>query len=59
VDIDLIELDIEYSEEKEANSIKKYFEIWQEIKKELLEFVGVVKKNWDTKIEEDTKSYFG
>jgi hypothetical protein len=59
VDIDLIELDIEYSEKKEANAIKKYYEMWQEIKKELLEIVEVIKKNWDTKIGEDTKSYFG
>jgi len=59
VDIDLIDLDVEYSEEKEADSIKKYYEMWQEIKKELLEVVDVIKKNWDTKIGEDTKSYFG
>jgi len=59
VDIDLIELDIEYSEEKEANSIKKYYEMWQDIKKELLEIVGVIKKNWDTKVEDNGKGYFG
>jgi hypothetical protein len=59
VDIDLIELDIEYSEEKEADAIKKYYEMWQDIKKELLEIVGVIKKNWDTKIEDSGKGYFG
>ncbi len=59
VDIDLIELDIEYSEEKEAQSIKKYYEMWQEIKKELLEIVEVIKKNWDVKIEDNGKGYFG
>ena len=59
VDIDLIELDIEYSEEKEANSIKKYYEMWQDIKKELLEIVSVIKKNWDTKVEDNGKGYFG
>jgi hypothetical protein len=59
VDIDLIELDIEYSEEKEANAIKKYYEMWQGIKKELLEIVGVIKNNWDTKVEDNGKGYFG
>jgi len=59
VDIDLIELDIEYSEEKEADAIKKYYEMWQEIKKELLEIVDVIKKNWDNKLEDNGKGYFG
>lgn len=59
VDIDLIELDLEYSEKKESESIQKYFKIWQEIKKELLEVVGVIKKNWDNKIEEEKGKYFG
>ncbi|OGJ12444.1 hypothetical protein A3K82_02800 [Candidatus Pacearchaeota archaeon RBG_19FT_COMBO_34_9] len=59
VDIDLLELDLEYSEEKEADSIKKYYTIWQEIKKEFLEIVSVIKKNWDAKIEDSGKGYFG
>ncbi len=59
IDVDLIELDIEYSEEKEANSIKEYYEMWQNIKKELLEIVEVIKKNWDNKIEDNGKGYFG
>ncbi|PIN77205.1 hypothetical protein COV15_02850, partial [Candidatus Woesearchaeota archaeon CG10_big_fil_rev_8_21_14_0_10_34_12] len=36
IDVDLIELDIEYSEEKEAEAIKKYYVMWQEMKKEFL-----------------------
>jgi len=59
IEVDLIELDIEYSEEKEANSIKRYYEMWQEMKKELLEIVEVIKKNWDNKIEDNGKGYFG
>ena len=59
VDVDLIELDIEYSEEKEADSIKRYYEMWKGIKNELLEIVDVIKKNWDTKIEDNSKGYFG
>ena len=59
VDIDLIELDIDYSEEKEAKSIIKYSEMWKSIKKDFMDIVNVIKKNWDTKIEEDSKGYFG
>jgi hypothetical protein len=59
VDIDLIELDIQYSEQKEAEAIKKYYEMWQDIKKDLLEIVEVIKKNWDTKAEENGRGYFG
>jgi len=59
IDIDLIELDLEYSEKKEADSIKRYYEIWQGIKKELIEIVDVIKKNWDNKIEDNGKGYFG
>lgn len=59
VDVSILELDLEYSEKKEADSIKKYCEMWQDIKKELLEIVEVIKKNWDTKIEDSGKGYFG
>ena len=59
VDIDLIELDLEYSEEKEAKSIREYYPMWQEIKKDFIEIVNVIKKNWDNKIEDKGKSYFG
>ncbi len=58
-DIDLIELDLEYSEEKEADAIKKYYEMWQDIKKELLEIVSVIKKNWDVKEENGKGNYLG
>jgi len=59
VDIDLIELDIEYSEEKEAKSIREYYSMWQNIKKDFLEIVNVIKKNWDNKMEDSGKGYFG
>ena len=59
IEIDLIELDLEYSEKKEAEAIKKYYEVWQNIKKDFMGIVDVIKKNWDTKIEENGKGYFG
>lgn len=59
VDVELIELDLQYSEEKEARAIKEYYDIWQGIKKELLEIVKVIQKNWDVKTEDNGKGYFG
>ena len=59
VEVEFIELDLEYSESKEAESIKKYYSFWQEIRKELLIIVGVIKENWDAKAEDNGKGYFG
>jgi len=59
IDIELVELDLEYSEKKEAESVKEYYETWQEMKKELLEIVDVIKKNWDSKEENGKGNYLG
>jgi hypothetical protein len=59
IEIDFIDLDLNYSEEKEADSIKNYFKLWNEIKKELSEVVEVMKKNLDNKSEDNGKGYFG
>lgn len=59
IEIDAIELDLDYSEDKEAESIKKYYEMWQNIKKELLELISIIKKNLDIKTEDNGKGYFG
>jgi hypothetical protein len=59
IEIDFIELDLNYSEEKEADSIKSYFALWKEVKKEILEIIGVMRKNLDNKTEDNGKGYFG
>ena len=59
IEVDLIELDLEYSEKKEADSINKYYNMWQQIKTDLTEIVRVMKKNWDAKAEEDKGNYLG
>ncbi len=59
LEIELMELDISYDEEKEVVFVKKAYETWQEVKKDLLESVGEIKKNWDNKIEANGKGYFG
>ena len=58
-EVRLIELDTDFSEEKEAEFIKESYEIWQEIKKDILEVIRVIKKNLGNKFEVDGKSYFG
>ncbi len=58
-EIRLIELDTDFFEEKEAEFIKESYEIWQKIKKDVLEVVEVIKKNLDNKFEVNGKSYFG
>lgn len=58
-EISLIELDTDFVEEKEADFIKKSYKMWQEIKKDILDVVDVIKKNWDNKLEGNNKDYFG
>jgi len=58
-EVELIELDIASTEEKEAKFIKDSYNLWQEIKKDVLSVVGVIKKNWDAKVEDNKKDYFG
>jgi hypothetical protein len=58
-EVQLIELDIEFNEEKEVNFVKESYIIWQDVKKDVLEVVDVIKKNWDNKTEVNGKNYFG
>jgi hypothetical protein len=58
-EVDLIELDVQYNEEKEANFIKEFFKVWQEVKKDMLSIVKVIKDNWDKESEKNPKAYFG
>jgi len=59
LEISLIELDIDFNEEKEADFIKESYSSWQSIKKDLLKIIGVVKKNWENKTESSKTNYFG
>lgn len=58
IEFSLVELDIQYNEEKEAEFIKENFELWQELKKDLLGFVDNIKKKWDEKAVGNNKGYF-
>ena len=59
IEVELLELEAEFSDKKEAEFIKESFKTWQEIKKGLLEFVSTIKNRWDNKFEMNSKSYFG
>jgi len=59
IEIDFIDLDLYYSEEKEAESIKDYYKFWDEVKKQIFDVIEIVKKNLDNKTEDNGKGYFG
>jgi len=58
-EVDLIKLDIESSEDDEVKFVKKSYKLWQEMKKDILKIVEVIKKNWDNKLESNGGGYFG
>jgi len=58
-EMEVIELDLDFSESKEAEYIKDSFKVWQYVKKELLKIILKIKKNWDNKVESKSKDYFG
>ena len=59
MEIVFIELDLEFSEEKESKFIKDSYKSWQKIKKDLLKILENVKVGKDAKIESNNKGYFG
>ena len=59
MEIEIIRLDIEFNEQKEAAFIKNYFELWQDAKKDLSKFIESIGSKWDNKSESNTKGYFG
>ncbi|MCK5624352.1 hypothetical protein KAI04_00740 [Candidatus Pacearchaeota archaeon] len=59
-ELKLIELDIKYSEEKEALFIKESYLMWQTMKEDLLGIIKKANDNWDNnKSESKNKDYFG
>ena len=57
---ELLELNLSYDEKEAAEIIKKDYEEWQSIKKELKQIICKLKESWmkDIKIEQD-RGYFG
>lgn len=58
-EVKVLELDLHFSNDKEAKFIKEFYTEWQGIKKDLLEILKKVNANWDNKSEKDSKGYFG
>ncbi|PIN91193.1 hypothetical protein COU57_01525 [Candidatus Pacearchaeota archaeon CG10_big_fil_rev_8_21_14_0_10_32_14] len=59
IELDLIELDIQTSEVKEADFIKKSYKDWQEFKKSMTTVFDTIKKNKENKAEKNDGNYFG
>lgn len=57
--VEIIELDITFSEEKEARFIKDSYKLWNDIKKDILHIIDKIKSNWDNKFEVNNKGYLG
>ena len=60
-EIELIRLDLTYDEKGEVDFIKDSCKIWQGVKKDILDVIKTIEKNWDNKIELNGKgnNYFG
>lgn len=59
LELDLLELDLKFDDEKEADFVKSSYDVWQEVKNDLLEIVKTIKNNFDNKSEQNGKGYFG
>jgi len=58
-EIQFIELDLEFNEEKEIEFVKNAYKFWQGIKKDMLKIMDKINKKWDNKFEANSKGYFG
>jgi hypothetical protein len=59
IELNLIELDVDFSEKKEADFINNAYKKWMIMKKDLLEIIEKIKSNWDSKNENNGNGYFG
>jgi hypothetical protein len=59
IEIKLIKLDLNSTEEFEAEFLKESYETWKKIKKDIYEVINFVEENWNAKKEETKKDYFG
>jgi hypothetical protein len=56
--VELIELDLNFSEEKEAEFVNQTYHLWDEVKKDVGNIMLTVKKNWDIKADKTNAPYF-
>ena len=58
-EIKLIEIDTDFSEKSEAEFIRNSYELWKSIKRDILDILDRINRNWDNKFEVGTRGYFG
>ena len=59
IELNLIELDVDFSEKKEAEFINNSYKTWMNIKNDFIKVIEKIKSNWDNKHENNNKAYFG
>ncbi len=59
IEINALELDINYNEVNEADFIRKTFNEWQNSKRSLSEIISSIKQNWNKTQSKKEKSYLG
>lgn len=58
-EIKLIELDLEFNEDKEADFVKDSYKLWQNTKKDMVKILEKVDSNQEKKSESNGKGYYG
>jgi len=56
---DVLNLDLNYSEKKEVDSIKKYLKLWEEIKPELISVFSSLEKELEKSEKNNISNYLG
>ncbi len=59
IELEMIELDVSYSEKKEADFINNSYKKWVVMKEGFLKVIEKIKTNWDSKNEKNNNGYFG
>jgi len=59
IELTLVELDVDFSEKKEADFINNSYKTWLSIKKDFISVIEKMKTNWDNKSENNKNGYFG
>ena len=59
IELNLNELDVDFSEKKEAEFINNSYKTWINMKKDFQEVIEKIKANWDNKSDNNSKAYFG
>ena len=59
LEIQVVGVDNDYSEESEARFILRVFKEWKEIKEDMKKIAKSLEKSWDKKTERKEKSYLG